>query len=85
MVDLELKDTVGMMNSSDYKERFKAEYHQLAIRHIRLQEMLHKWDYGGLDFTPTCPRSLYSLQVKAMSDYITVLEARASIEGIKLF
>ncbi len=28
----ELKDTVSMMGSTDYKERFKAEYIQVAIR-----------------------------------------------------
>lgn len=25
----ELKDTIELMNSSDYKDRFKAEYYQL--------------------------------------------------------
>lgn len=29
---MELKDTVQMMESVDYKERFKAEYLQLKIR-----------------------------------------------------
>lgn len=28
----DLKSTVDMMISDDYKERFKAEYHQLVIR-----------------------------------------------------
>lgn len=28
---MELKQTVEMMNSADYKERFKAEYMQVAI------------------------------------------------------
>jgi hypothetical protein len=28
----ELKDTIELMNSSDYKDRFKAEYYQLKIR-----------------------------------------------------
>lgn len=28
----ELKDTIELMNSSDYKDRFKAEYYQLEIR-----------------------------------------------------
>ena len=27
----ELKDTIELMNSSDYKDRFKAEYYQLKI------------------------------------------------------
>ena len=26
----ELKDTIELMNSSDYKDRFKAEYYQLS-------------------------------------------------------
>ena len=29
---MELKDTVEMMGSSDYKERFRAEHFQLKIR-----------------------------------------------------
>lgn len=34
---MELRDTVEMMNSGDYKERFKAEYHQTKIRYERLK------------------------------------------------
>ena len=30
---MKLKDTVEMMNSNDYKERFKAEYYQLVTRY----------------------------------------------------
>lgn len=29
--EMELRDTVEMMNSADYKERFKAEYYQTAF------------------------------------------------------
>ena len=29
---MELKDTIELMQSSDYKDRFKAEYFQVAIR-----------------------------------------------------
>ena len=32
-----LKDTVELMNSTDYKERFIAEYKQLAIRYKGLK------------------------------------------------
>ena len=32
-----LKDTVGLMNSNDYKERFKAEYYQTKIRYEKLK------------------------------------------------
>lgn len=79
-----LRDTVELMESTDYKERFVAEYQQLVIRYRGLRNMLDKWDQGELEFTPTCPRSTYNMQIKAMTDYIAVLEARASIEGITL-
>lgn len=81
---MELKDTVEMMNSEDYKERFKAEYCQVSIRYGKLTNMLDKWDAGNLDFVPTCPRSTYNAQVWAMKDYISILEARAVMEGIEL-
>ena len=79
-----LKDTVEMMNSLDYKERFIAEYNQLVIRYKGLRNMLDKWNRGELEFKPTCPRSTYNMQIKAMTDYIAVLEARAVMEGVKL-
>lgn len=81
---MELKDTIKMMESADYKERFAAEYVQLAVRHKKLVAMLKKWDEGTLSFTPTCPRSTYDLQTRAMADYIAVLEARAVMEGVPL-
>ena len=84
MEKIELKDTVEMMNSADYKERFKAEYYQNVIRYQKLKNMLDKWDKGELNFNPTCPRSTYNMQIKAMTDYIAVLEARAVMEGVDL-
>ena len=81
---MELRDTVEMMNSADYKERFKAEYQQNVIRYQKLAAMLEKWDKGKLEFEPVCPRSTYNMQIKAMTDYIAVLEARAVMEGISL-
>ena len=41
---MELKDTATLMVSSNYKERFKAEYYQLKIRLEKLKCMLQKWD-----------------------------------------
>lgn len=81
---MDLKDTISMMESTDYKERFKAEYEQLRIRFERLSAMLEKWDAGMLQFTPTCPRSTYNIQVRTMADYLAVLEARAVMEGVSL-
>lgn len=84
MRPMELKDTIEMMVSEDYKERFKAEYCQAKIRYGKLKYMLERWDNGLLDFTPTCPRSTYDMQIRAMSDYIAVIEARALMENIEL-
>lgn len=81
---MELKETVEMMLSDDYKERFRAEYNQLVIRYNKLKAMLTKWDNGLLNFEPSCNRGLYNFQVRAMADYIAVLESRAQIEGIEL-
>lgn len=79
-----LKDTCGMMCSEDYKERFRAEYMQLVIRYGKLKTMLDNWGSGSLSFAPTCPRSTYNMQIRAMADYIAVLEARAVMEGVDL-
>lgn len=81
---MELNQTIQMMCSADFKERFKAEYYQIVIRYRKLAAMLDKWDKGELDFTPTCPRSTYNMQITAMTDYIAVLEARAVMEDIEL-
>lgn len=81
---MKLEETFEMMKSADYKKRFKAEYYQLVIRYKGLKSMLDKWDNGTLEFKPTCPRSTYNIQIKAMTDYIAILEARAMIEGIEL-
>lgn len=79
-----LSQTVDIMLSTGYKERFKAEYYQLVIRYNKLKDMLTKWDSGTLEFLPICPRSIYNMQIKAMTDYIAVLEARAVMENIVL-
>jgi hypothetical protein len=81
---MELRDTVDLMLSDDYKDRFKAEYLQLKIRYEKLKVMLDKWDNDELDFTPTCPREIYDEQIEGMETYLDVLVDRADLEGIDL-
>lgn len=81
---MELKDTIEIMQSSDYKDRFKAEYYQLKIRREKLMNMISKWDNNELPFTPTVNRSVYTEQIYFMSEYLRVLRKRAIIEDIKL-
>lgn len=80
----DLKDTINLMKSGDYKARFIAEYWQVKIRYDKLVAMLEKWDKGELDFKPTCPRSLFNEQITGMNTYLDVLEKRAKLEDIDL-
>lgn len=81
---MELKDTVELMNSKDYKERFKAEYLQAKIRYNKLDAMTVKYEAGTLNFTPNCPLELLKEQKKYMGNYIRTLRIRAEIEKIDL-
>ena len=80
----ELKDTIELMNSEDYKERFRAEYWQTKIRYNKLHKMLVKYEAGTLDFTPTCPIEALENQKYYMGNYLNALEIRAEIEKIEL-
>ena len=39
---MELKDTVDLMLSEDYRDRFKAEYQQVKIRKEKLEAYIKK-------------------------------------------
>ena len=72
------------MQSSDYKDRFRAEYLQVVIRVRKLQAMLDKWEDGSLNFKPTCPNADLYAQLSNMQCYRDVLRRRADLEGIDL-
>lgn len=82
--NMKLKDTVEMMNSEDYKERFKAEYWQTKIRYERLRKMLISLEAGTLDFEPTTPTEDLVAQKDYMEGYLEKLELRAEYEGVEL-
>ena len=81
---LELADTVELMNSPDYKDRFVAEYLQLKIRLDKLSKFINKVRSGTAGFKPSCPLALLIEQCGAMADYIKCLERGACIVGIRL-
>lgn len=81
---MELKDTIILMNSSDYKDRFKAEYQQTKIRYDKLHRMIVRYEAGTLDFEPTCSLGLLKEQASYMGRYLYMLEVRAEIEKIEL-
>ena len=79
-----LDDTVALMNSVDYKTRFKAEYYQTKIRYDKLHNMITSYEAGTLSFEPTCSIDLLKQQASAMGQYLHVLEVRAKVEDIEL-
>jgi hypothetical protein len=81
---MELKDTIEMMQSEDFKERFKAEYWQLKIRYEKLRKTCIKLEAGTLNFEPKCPEHVLRDQAEIMGNYLNVLELRAEYEGIDL-
>lgn len=86
--NMELKETVELMNSKDYKERFIAEYHQVKIRYEKLKNFCNKIEVEtmlGKEVTKhDCPLELLREQQKYMGLYLSVLEKRALIENVEL-
>lgn len=78
----ELKDTVALMESDDYKDKFKAEYWQTKMRFDALRKTIVKLDAGTLNLNTDI--RLLREQVNAMGSYLYILEVRAEIEKIEL-
>ncbi len=81
---IELKDTVTMMLSDDYKKRFIAEYCQLKIRYKKLYAVLEKHAADKLDFKLSCPDEILYQQLDHMEAYLKVMKVRAGYENIVL-
>lgn len=91
--EMELKDTVEMMKSSDYKDRFFAEYWQTKIRYENLKKFTTKieaaeavkYEKKQIEMPKhDCPLHLLTEQQNVMRHYLHILELRAEIEGIDL-
>ena len=81
---MNLEDTIKLMNSEDYKDRFIAEYQQTKIRYDKLRKMIIKYELGLLNFEPSCSINLLKSQARAMEEYLYLLEIRAEIEEIDI-
>ena len=81
----DLIDTVELMLSNDYKERFISEYYQTEIRYNKLHEMIVRYEANTLDFEPKWSIDILKKQASYMGDYLYMLEVRAEIEGIELW
>ena len=85
---MELKETIELMCSEDYKERFVAEYHQVKIRYEKLKNFCNKIEVetmlGKEETKHDCPLGLLREQQKYMGLYLSILEKRALIENVEL-
>ena len=82
---MELNDTIELMQSRCYKERFVAEFIQTHIRYTKLKKMLIDYKRKALDFVPTTPIKILKKQLKHMKVYLDCLKQRAAIEGIDVY
>lgn len=80
----DLKDTVELMQSDNYIDRFKAEYYQTEIRYNRLKDLIVQINAGTAKFTPKCTKEVLMKQCADMGLYLYDLRYRANIEGIEL-
>lgn len=81
---MELKDTVDLMTSADWKERFAAEYLQTKIRYEKLHKSIIKREVNKLDFETPIPLESWKTQAQHMGLYLYELEKQAAIHGIEL-
>ena len=80
---MKLVETVNLMCSSDFKDRFIAEYAQLVIRLSKLNNVLNSQS-DTLFEVDDITRDLMLKQRDAMESYKMCLEKRADILGIDL-
>lgn len=81
---MKLEDTIELMKSADWKDRFKAEYLQTKIRYEKLHNMIIKREVGRVGFETPIPLDSWVAQAKHMGLYLYELEKQAAIHGIDL-
>ena len=81
---MELKDTIELMTSADWKDRFKAEYLQTKIRYEKLHSRIVKREVGKHGFDTPIPLESWKTQVQHMGLYLYELEKQAVLHGIEL-
>lgn len=88
--DMGYMDTVSLMLSADYKERFAAEYHQTKIRYEKLNHFCNRIEAAVSHPDKVempkhdCDLNLLREQQRWTGHYIHTLEVRAIVEGIEL-
>lgn len=84
---MELKDTISLMMSDKFEDRFKAEYWQTKIRYDKLHKWLVDCDAGNKSepahYDSECIAMMRD-QASKMGQYLYSMEVRASYLNIEL-
>ena len=90
---MNLIETITLMISDSYKDRFLAEYKQTKIRYEKLKKLNNQIEAYYRSRNEGLPikrpfyngsRELLRQQQHVMGEYLHTLEVRAEIEGIEL-
>ena len=81
---MDLKDTIELMISEKWEDRFIAEYLQLKIRYEKLHKMIVGREVGKMTFNTPIPLESWKTQAQHMGLYLYELEKQAMIHGINL-
>lgn len=82
--NMKLENTVELMNSNDYKDRFLAEYYQVKIRYEKLLNIIKRYENKTLEFELSCDINLLRKQAFVMECYMNILKERANEECVEL-
>ena len=87
---ISLEDTEDLMYSSDFKDRFKAEYYQTKIRYEKLKAFNNRIEASSLsenvkEPVHDCPLELLRKQQNLMGQYLGVLELVFSLHRLLSF
>ena len=81
---MELKDTIELMSSTDWKDRFIAEYLQTKIRYEKLHKLIVRREVGKIEFNTPIPLESWNEQAYYMGMYLHELEKQAVLHGVEL-
>lgn len=80
---MELKDTVKLMLSDDWRDRLKAEWLQATIRCRKLTDFINAASHGEKVYKSESDKFALKKQQRAMVDYIIALEHQMKNAGIE--
>lgn len=80
----DLKDTIDDMLSENYIDRLRAEYQQLYIRILKLNDFIRKYETDQLEHKPETPIETIELQREGMLLYLNALSMRLVYEDVDI-